>query len=157
MADDLAAIEEVVLQENPRIIDVPTRLLSRAEWLELIVKAASLVVESLDAADAKKAEFSKGMSQLAEICMSSFIAPNGSTVLPHPQITPAIEITLLTMFPQLCATALLDLPANFHDLDRFIATLTNRKMYIMGNFKDEEILLTLSGDVPMGLANGRGI
>ena len=48
------------------------RLLSRAEWIQLILNASSLVVESLDT-ETKEAEFARGMRQLAEICILSSV------------------------------------------------------------------------------------
>ena len=56
---------------------------------------------------------------------------------------------LLTMFPELLVSVPLRLPATFDELDRFIDQLENRRLYILGKLADEEVLLTMSGDVPV--------
>jgi hypothetical protein len=124
------------------------RLLSRAEWIQLILDASSRVVESLNA-EAKEAEFATGMRRLAEICMSSFVDSNVPSVLPHPQTPPAIKMTLLGMFPEMRVTVPLNLPATFDELDGFVGQLENRRLYILGKLAGDEVLLTISGDVPM--------
>ena len=53
------------------------------------------------------------------------------------------------MFPEIRVIVSLNLPATFDELDRFIGQLENRKTYILGKLADEEVLLTMSGDVPM--------
>ena len=56
---------------------------------------------------------------------------------------------LLMMFPELLVSVPLRLPATFDELDRFIDQLENRRLYILGKLADEEVLLTMSGDVPV--------
>ena len=124
------------------------RLLSRAEWIQLILNASPLVVESLDT-ETKEAEFARGMRQLAEICILSYRPSNVSLAISHPQVTPAIKMCLLGMFPEIRVIVSLNLPATFDELDKFIGQLENRKTYILGKLADEEVLLTMSGDVPM--------
>ena len=149
MDDDAPATEEIVLQKTPRIIlQIPRRLLSRAETIQLILDASSLVVESLNS-KTKEAEFVRGMRRLAKICMLSYGTSNVSSVMSHPQLTPAIKMYLLGMFPEIRVTVPLSLPLTFNELDRFIGQLENRKLYILGKLADEEVLLTMSGDVPV--------
>ena len=147
MDDDAPAMEELLLQETPRVtLQIPKRLLGRAEWIQLILDASSLVVESLNTS--KETEFARGMRWLAEICMLSYGTSNVSSVMPL-HLTPEIKMYLLTMFPELLVSVSLRLPATFDELDRFIDQLENRRLYILGKLADEEVLLTMSGDVPV--------
>jgi hypothetical protein len=150
MDDDAPATEELVLQSTPRVtLHLPNRLLSRAEWIQLILDASSRVVESLNA-EAKEVEFARGMRRLAETCiMPSLVDSNVPSVIPHPQLSRAIKMTLLGMFPEIRVTVPLDLPATFDELDGFIGKLENRRMYILGKLAGDQVLLTMSGDVPM--------
>jgi hypothetical protein len=149
MDDDAPKTEELVLQRNPRVtLQLPNRLLSRAEWTQLILDASSRVVESLNV-DTKRAEYKRGMRRLAEICMSSFVASNAPSVLPHPQLHPTIKTILLGMCPEIRVTVPLNLPATFDELDEFIGQLENQKLWILGMLAGEKVLLTMSSEVPM--------
>lgn len=149
MDDDAPKTEELVLQRNPLVtLQLPNRLLSRAEWTQLILDASSRVVESLNA-ETTRAEYKRGMRRLAEICMSSFVASNAPSVLPHPQLHATIKTILLGMCPEIRVTVPLNLPATFDELDEFIGQLENQKLWILGMLVGEKALLTMSGDVPM--------
>ena len=149
MGDDAPEMEHLVVQQNPRItLQIPNRLLSRAEWIQLIQEASARVIESLNK-EAKEAEFQRGMTRLAELCMPLLVTSNVSSVLPNPHITPAIKSLLLGMFPGVRVTVPLNLPATFDELDSFIGQTENRKLYILGRFGGERVLLTMSGDVQM--------
>jgi hypothetical protein len=136
--DDTPETEELVLQQDPYVsIRLPNRLLSRAEWIEILLDASSRVLRTVDA-DTKRNEYARGGQGLAEL------------LLPHPQLPLAIRMTLLSMYPQLHVALPLSLPPTFEELDRFIGRIENSRSWILGNLAGEEIQMIMSGDVVMG-------